>query len=226
MTLFDRLFNKYVRWDAMPNFFFVCESRRFLFISISKNACTTLKHLSYELDTGHPFACVDPWEIHDHFGYAPVPGCIIDRRDRAQLAQLADYTRFVVYRDPTERFLSAYADKVQPGSVGADFFVKSGLIGLPLDPFLDVVQEVLSLRDPLLIDEHLRPQHLCFEPADVDFVVPIQHLTRFLEERFGVAPKRRFNAGRTPPPEATAHQRERIRDLYHRDYEIVPNYQP
>jgi Sulfotransferase family len=226
MRLLNRLFKKDVRRDAMPNLFFVCESRRFLFLSISKNACTTLKHLSYELDTGHPFACGDPWEIHDHLGYAPIPGRVIDRRDRAQLAKLAGYTRFTVYRDPVERLLSAYADKVPPGSVGADFFVKRGLIGMALDPFLDVVEQVLSLQDPLLMDEHLRPQHLCFEPADVEFVVPIEHLTRFLAQRFGVAPTRRFNAGRAKPPEASPRQRARIRELYHRDYQIVPNYEP
>lgn len=226
MRLLDRLFNKYARRDAMPNLFFVCESRRFLFLSISKNACTTIKHLIYELDTGHPFACEDPWEIHDQMGYAAVPGRVIDRRDRAQLAALADCTRFTVYRDPVERLLSAYADKIPPGSVGADYFVKRGLVGMALDPFLDVVEQVLSLSDPLLMDEHLRPQHLCFAPGDVEFVVPIEHLTRFLAQRFGARPTRRFNAGRAKPPEISARQRDRIRELYHRDYEIVPNYEP
>src|SRR6185503_9734097 len=94
------------------NLFFACHSRRFIFLSIAKNACTTLKHLSYELDSGHPFPATDPRWIHDHLGYRPVPGRIIDRRDRAQLAQYSGYTRFVVYRDPIERILSSYADKV------------------------------------------------------------------------------------------------------------------
>jgi hypothetical protein len=225
MRLLDRLFHKYARRDAMPNLFFVCASRRFLFLSISKNACTTLKHLCYELDTGGPFACSDPWEIHDHFGYAPSPGRVIDQRDLAQLVALSDHTRFAVYRDPVERLLSAYADKIPPGSVGADYFVKRGMVGMALDPFLDVVEQVVSLRDPLLMDEHLRPQHLCFSPGDVEFVVPIEHLTHFLEQRFGVMPKRRFNAGRTKPPEISDRQRDRIRELYRRDYEIVPNYE-
>lgn len=208
---------------AAPDLFFVCSSRKFLFLAIAKNASTTMKNLIFELNEGRKFQSTNGSTVHDALGYAPVPGRVIDRRDRAQLAAFSDYTRFVVYRDPVERLMSTYNDKATANTVPHRFFQEHGLIGLELDPFLVAVKDILEQDDPLLIDEHLRPQYLSYSPADVDFVVTIEQLNSFLWERFGIRHRDRHNAGSSDRIRPNDTQQRFIRSLYRNDYSIRSN---
>ena len=59
---------------------------------------------------------------------------------------------------------------------------------------------------------------------DVHYIVPIESLTEFLWDKFGVsyaARRNRHTGVKIVPTEA---QVERIRALYREDYDIVPNY--
>ena len=66
-----------------------------------------------------------------------------------------------MYRDPVDRFLSLYHNKVLWPPNPHPFYTKMRLEGLALDPFLDVVEEVLQIRNALHMDDHIRPQARC-----------------------------------------------------------------
>ena len=215
--------SRYAWPAAAPDLFFVCNSHKFLFLAIAKNASTTMKNLIFELDEGREFRSTDGSGVHDALGYAPVPGRVIDRRDRAQLAAFSDFTRFVVYRDPVERLMSTYNDKVTASAEPHRFFQEHGLTGLGLDPFLVAVEEILEQHDPLLIDEHLRPQYLSYSPTDVDFIVTIEELNSFLWERFGIRQRGQHNAGSPDRIHPSDSQQRCIRSLYRNDYSIRSN---
>ncbi len=104
--------NRYTREDAMGNLYFLCPQKKFMFLSISKNACTSLKHLLYIEENSRLFEPQGNSGIHEYWGFWERPGRIVDRRNQAVLSQYPDYLRFVVYRDPVERFISTYFNLV------------------------------------------------------------------------------------------------------------------
>lgn len=218
---------RYADKHALKNLYFVSHAKKFMFISISKNACTALKALLYRLEYGKDFPDPGPYGgVHHFFGYKERKGNVevIDRRNRKALEPYLDYVRFVVYRDPVARFLSCYHNKVLWPGQPQPHFTRFRLEGMALDPFLDVVEETLRIPDPLLIDEHIRPQARYFTREDVNYVVDIKALPAFLEEQCGVTglPRRNEHVGVKLVP--TDRQADRIRALYQEDYVIVPNY--
>ena len=93
-----------------------------------------------------------------------------------------------------------------------------------LDAFIDVTECILRIENTLHIDEHLRPQVSCFQPEDVDYIVPIEKLSEFLHAEFGIQPEPPSNQTTLPRIKPTAEQIERIRKLYVCDYAIEPNW--
>ena len=70
------------------------------------------------------------------------------------ISHSARYTRFAVYRDPVERFLSVYYDKVSPlrspGKPVRKDFSASGIIDADIDTFLDFTEMELQKENSLL----------------------------------------------------------------------------
>ena len=215
----------YVRRKAMPNLFFLCHKHRFMYLAISKNASTSLKFLMWQEETGGRGDAA-PGATHRYWGFKPVPGRLIDRGDRAQLAAYPDYTRFTVYRDPVSRFLSAYHNRVLFSDLAHPFYTGKRLSGMGLEQFIAVTESMLKIENRLHIDEHLRPQAWCFKPTDVDYIVPIEHLHAFLKSHFGIENEQQANRTVLPRVEATGAQLDRIRDLYRCDFGIRPNWSP
>jgi hypothetical protein len=211
----------------MPNLFFVSHAKRFMFLSVSKNACSSLKLILHRLEYGRDFRPGAKYpNIHTFWGFSEWTGkgTKIDRRSKRKLSRHSDYLRFAVYRDPVDRFLSLYHNKVLWPPAPNPYYTGLRLEGLALDPFLDVVEEALLIRNPLRIDEHIRPQNRYYTEEDVEYIVPIDALTDFLAEKFGVTDLPRGNKHkgvRIAPSEA---QLDRIRTLYREDYDLVPNY--
>jgi glycosyltransferase involved in cell wall biosynthesis len=215
--------NAYVRRKAMPNLFFLCHRHRFMYLGVSKNASTSMKHLIWHEE--NPEAGQDaPDAIHRYWGFTATEGRTIDIGDRAQLSEYADYLKFAVYRDPVSRFLSAYHNKVLFPPKPHVFYTMKRLEGMGLDQFIRVAESVLKIGNPLHIDEHLRPQAWCYQPADVDWIVPIGQLQAFLRENFGFSREQNRNKTVLPRLKVTEEQKERIRQLYACDYSIEPNW--
>ncbi|MBQ0933777.1 sulfotransferase family 2 domain-containing protein [Ideonella paludis] len=122
---------------------------------IPKVACTSIKEFLFELMHGEPFTpslIDDSTHVHQFFDRRLVP------------INFADH-RIIVVRDPIQRFLSGYSNRVlhhkelteeyilrQPN--GAAFLAKN----LPTTPDIDVfVENFESYRAVATIDHHFRP---------------------------------------------------------------------
>ena len=92
----------------------------------------------------------------------------------------AGYRRFAVWRDPVSRTLSLWIrfcileKRYEP-------FGSAGLFGCNLRKFVEWISEKLR-RNGVHVDFHFRRQIDFYSPADVDDIVPIEHLTAYLKE--------------------------------------------
>ncbi|MDX2419094.1 MAG: sulfotransferase family 2 domain-containing protein, partial [Xanthomonadales bacterium] len=213
----------YARKEAMTNLFFLCHKHQLMFLGISKNASTTLKHIMYREEFGADTQEV-PAEIHRFWGWGPHADRAIETHKAKDVEAYSGYTRFAIYRDPVSRFLSAYHNMVLYSKVPHEFFVENRLEGMALDHFIDVTATILKMNNPLHIDEHLRPQAWQYRPDDVDYIVPLESMSDFLESRFGIQPGPVHNKTRLPRISASEQQLERIREIYACDYAIKPNW--
>jgi len=213
----------YARKGAMLNLFFLCHKHQLMFLSISKNASTTLKHIMYREEFGVDTKDI-PSKIHKIWGWKARAGRAIETHDAKGLQDYSGYTRFAVYRDPVARFLSAYHNKVLYSNYPHIYYVKNRLEGMGLDHFINVTATILKMKNPMHIDEHLRPQACYYQPADVDYIVPLESLSEFLESRFGIQAGPVHNKTRLPRIKPSKQQIEKIREMYACDYAIKPNW--
>jgi hypothetical protein len=214
-----------LNFEFDPGGFLVCHSKQFMFVVIAKNASTTLKRLVHSLDYPEHKSISDTEEIHEFFGYS------YDNKLRVPLTESniyhsSRYTRFAVYRDPVERFLSVYYDKVSPlrssGKPVRKYFSASGIIDADIDTFLDFTEMELQKENSLLQDEHLRRQSSFYEPSNVDFIVPLEELNTFLIEHLDINTSGYFNkSSRSASTRITEKQKEILELLYKDDYELL-----
>ncbi len=216
---------RYERRGSMPNLFFVSHRHRLMFLSVSKNASTSLKKIMYREEFGHD-ANDEGKGVHEAWGWRATPGKSLSVDDHEGIAAYPDYRRFVVWRDPVSRFLSAYHNRVLFAEFEHPFYLRKRLEGMGLEQFINVTERVLQIDNPLHMDEHLRPQHLCYDPSDVQDIVPIQHLKAYLLSQFGIATPPPLNETVLPRLPASEKQLARIRALYAKDYEIEPGWTP
>lgn len=82
--------NRYERPDAMGNLYFLCPQRAFMFLSISKNACTSLKHLLYVQEHDRAYVPVKGRGIHERRAGSllgiKTPERRLDRRSPGRMA--------------------------------------------------------------------------------------------------------------------------------------------
>jgi len=213
----------YARKRAMPNLFFLCHKHRLMFLGVSKNASTSLKKIMRREEHGE-ITSEDLYHIHKIWGWSATPGRIIELGDAKALEAYRGYTRFAVYRDPVSRFIAAYHNKVLYSQPEHRFFTKNRLEGMGLDHFINVTESILRIANPLHIDEHLRPQAWYYRAEDVDYIVPIERLSEFLQTEFGIQAERGLNRTLLPRIIPSENQLERIRKLYECDYTIRPNW--
>lgn len=211
----------YVRKKAMPNLFFLCHRHRLMFMAVSKNASSSLKQVMYREEHG----CKESQKkIHELWGWQPSAQRAIDIADTKGLSAYREYVRFVVYRDPVDRFLSTYHNKVLYSEIRHPTYAGKRLEGMGLEQFINVTEAVLKIDNPLHIDEHIRRQSDYYSTDDVDWIVPVEKLDEFLHKEFGIKAMPMENKTALPRLKATSEQIERIRNLYARDYQIKPNW--
>lgn len=213
----------YTRKKAMPNLFFLCHKHRLMFAGVSKNASTSLKDIMYREEFG--IADSSKLEhVHQLWGWHAQAGRSIELGDTKSFEAYPGYTRFAVYRDPVSRFMSTYHNRVIYNGIAHPFYIGNRLEGMGLEQFINVVEALIRIENPLHIDEHLRPQSWCYEPGDIDYIVPIESLSEFLQVKFGISPRPRHNTTALPRIHPTRQQRERIHKIYACDYAIETNW--
>ena len=194
-----------------------------MFVVIAKNASTTLKRLVHSLDYPEHEPLTGTEAIHEFFGYS------FDNQARVPLTAsskscASGYTTFAVYRDPVERFLSIYYDKVSPTRSPdkslRGYFSTNGLIDADMETFIRFTEQELQKDSPLLQDEHLRRQSSFYDPSSVDLIVPLEKLDSFLIEHLNIDTGRHFNkSGHTTT--LPRKQRDMLITLYKDDYKLL-----
>jgi len=210
--------------DAYNSLFFASEKKKFLFLSIAKCGCSTLKHLIYKIEHG---VDLEGENIHEHFGYSHRPPSVysLDRPDELNKLVVGGYLRFAVWRDPLERSVSTYVQKILGENVMTKFF--EPLHRCSFDDYLDVCEQVVGELAPNDMEEHIRPQSEFYRQGDIDELVSLTDLDQFLIEQFNLPSPSRVNVTNSASVFVPSEQQaQRIREIYRADYELTPTWKP
>lgn len=193
----------------MGNYYLVNRRRNWAAVCISKNACTSLKMMVL---TDHGIESAGKGSIHNRIGYSadsPFLQAVAQGRPPGCFC-------FAVWRDPVERFISAFRhfalDGVQQGR----------LAHLPRhhpEAWVEFAEEHLR-RPALEQDEHFRRQTDYYDRKDIDLVVTLDALGGWFAGRgWGRLPHTNRSHTTFALPESLA---ARIRVLYAADYDLRP----
>lgn len=116
-----------------------------IYIPIPKNACSSIKHALYQIEFGKDF----DYEFHREWGYQNIHDFYNKRADAftslKKVKQRDDLFRFAVVRDPVERFLSCYGNRVLELEDLKKDETKLEKLGLPVKPDLQTFIHNLDL---------------------------------------------------------------------------------
>lgn len=206
----------YTWTSAAQPMFYACHSKAFLFLPIAKCGSTSVKRLIVDLDD----ISGNRERPHDLLGFSPRVGRVICPDDFAQLSLYSSYRRFSVYRDPVERVLSCFRDKIMGGNEPHLFFEQSGLINISLSRFLEKLPNILGVRPKSWIDEHLRPFSWDYSQSHLQDLVELSAMNAYFDNRYGVTLPA-LNESRSALPQVTAAQADFIKELYWEDYRFI-----
>lgn len=151
------------------------------YVSAPKVACTSLKHMFFEVENKRPFKAFTAngktFYVHEFYkghNFADLPH-----------ARIADHVRLTVVRDPVQRLLSSYSNRVVHHQELSQQKAGPALrkAGLLPDPDLGLFIEQLGAYCAAVtsIGHHTRSlvQILGRDPAYFDTVYPIERLDEF-----------------------------------------------
>jgi hypothetical protein len=202
--------------------FFCSHVHKFLFLSIPKCGCTSVKTLIVKDFTECEESPVTDW-VHGRLGYAHSPPYVYSVEYPELISDLRHrgYLAFAIYRDPVERLISLYRNKIAEEYGSHDLFRRH--FGCDFEMFLRLVESQFETQPLSEIEHHIRPQAHWTTRARLDFIVPIVHLNDFANQvlRAEVTVANSSNSNLVVVSED---QKRRIEALYSMDYEIIPNW--
>jgi hypothetical protein len=208
---------------------------RYLYVSVPKTGCTKIKKTLQDAESGRVLD-------HSHRVHAPIFSPLLEPIDDVATLQKAmtsrDWFRFGFVRNPFERILSCYLDKI----VGVQSERQRLLPILGLDaadpaPTFDVFVRLIARQRDSERDIHWASQHYLLRPDLVDytFVGRFERLPADLQhvcDRLSISPlestgKKEHDAGRAPEMTHYYGEAERsvIAEAYRRDFETF-GYDP
>jgi hypothetical protein len=201
--------------------FYPCPSASFLFLAISRCGSTSVKTAILQQMGRLPGGI---YEVHDELGYQPNGSTCISPVDMTE-PPFDGYTSFAIYRDPIDRFRSIRRWYLTHGSMRGRW---QGLTDEPgpydYDFLIDLAKAELSAQRIEAIDEHLRPQLLYHQLVPpLDWIVPLDRLTRFMEQVLGVDVPQRHTTTLVEDHAPDAAQEAEIRMLYADDF-LIPTW--
>lgn len=196
---------------------------------VPKVACTSLKYMFYEVENGKRF---EPFRINGKLvkihGLYPSP-----LFDDCPHAQMADHTRLALVRDPVERVLSCYGNRVVASKELSEAKAGKKLKELGLKPNPTLQEFIARLKRyrkaHRSIAHHSRPlsDFLGKNPDYFTRIYPLREIGSFVEEVSKIV-GRPLEAERlqtrgpkfSPETDLTEEERAKIRRIYAEDYEI------
>ena len=207
--------------------------QKLIYIPIPKNACTSIKHALHEIEFGKTFnASQNEYSrFKSHHDY-------YNKRSDAftginELQNKTGYFRFTVVRDPVERLLSCYRNRVV--DLGDLKSSKSALIskGLPPEPDLNTFIRYLKRYRKInkSIEHHSRPQSrfLGGTLRYFDRVYPMEQLDLLFDKLTDFYPGltiRKHKSGGTKVNfnKLSENSLQEIIDFYKEDYKLLSKY--
>lgn len=131
-----------------------------IYIPIPKNACTSLKHAMHYLEYQKPY----DFSTYHEYGYQNLHDFYNKQKNAftsvESLKKKSDAFRFAIVREPVDRFLSCYGNRVLELGDLHESKTEFDKMGLPVDPGLDAfVQHLEQYRSVnSSIRHHTRPQ--------------------------------------------------------------------
>ena len=119
-----------------------------------------------------------------------------------------------------ERLVSAYKYFILERTFNQYMYMCNLYQDCSFERFLSFVEFELGKANPLWQDEHIRRQSDFYTSADVDCIVPLSKLNRFLAERGVDMPEEKANATSVRFELKDEKQIAKIKELYRLDYEI------
>ena len=195
------------------------------FVVIPKNAITFLKKLAIYFRTDEIIENKDN-EVHKIVGYHNASSTYL-----VPVSQMPQYEKengrilkFAVWRDPVKRFISCYKYFCLERNYDPYFHYVDLYQNSSVEYFLNFVGLELSKSNPEYQNEHLRRQSDFYQPDDVDFIVPLNKLNRFLTEHEIPLIEDKANTTSVKFELNSSKWEEKIKELYQADYNIKVNY--
>ncbi|WP_138432113.1 sulfotransferase family 2 domain-containing protein [Fodinibius saliphilus] len=211
----------------------VLPGHQLIYIPIPKNACSSIKHLLYELEFDQEYNYKEHREwgyqnIHDYYHKRPqaftgVKSLEADSRNII----------FAVVRDPVKRFISCYRNRVidlQDLKCSQKELEKRGLPVIPdINFFVDHLIDYSNINTSL--EHHLRPQYLFLGNSltYLDEIFTLSELSK-LEERLqkynsNIELRSEKSGGSSYSlQDLTRESLEKVIDYYSRDYKLLEDY--
>ncbi|MEX2435867.1 MAG: sulfotransferase family 2 domain-containing protein [Balneolaceae bacterium] len=209
---------------------------KLIYIPIPKNACTSIKQAFHMIEFGRTFdtnlPVNDPYvDIHDY--YKKHSGAFTSLN---KLKSQSEFTRFAIVRDPVERLISCYRNRVvDQGDLQADL---SALKKMKLSAEPDLSTFVVNLKEYQMasksIEHHSRPQSAFLGGSIkyLDHIFPIERMDDLHEMLRKISPdlkmlNRKSRGTKVEFSELTPNGLEAAIRFYKIDYELLNRfYQP
>lgn len=206
---------------------------KLIYIPIPKNACTSIKQALHEIEFGKPFnAAVDKnklfSEVHDY--YLKRPDAFTGKEE---LDARSGYTRFTVVRDPVERLISCYRNRVLDLgdlSKSSTALRRKGLSSEPdLNTFVINLDQYRKISNS--IEHHSRPQSV-FLGGSIRYLDKIYRMkdlealfNLLKEDKPDLTPRRRKTGGTKFGLEKLSEKAFRkLLHFYSDDYTLLTEY--
>lgn len=207
--------------------------KKLTYVSAPKVACTSLKHMFFEIENGFRFTPFHANGQMKHIHNTVYPGKVFENLPHKRIA---DHTRLCVVRDPLKRFLSCYSNRVVhhgelgPKRIPQAFKDRGALPNPTLKQFIDRFE--IYHEAAQTIRNHSRPfvNILGRDPGYFHGIYRIEEIEVFrgrVAEIVGGEPVlRRHQTGgpKLSPDDLTAAEVRKIRALYEEDYDIFGRF--
>jgi len=182
-------------------------------IEVPRCGCTTLKTIAAE---DHFVLTEDVINIHEFLGYDNVTSNGIIQPYTTPV----DLFTFAVWRNPIDRAISRWRSFTQDEDNAPKSFSAFKMTGFT--EYAKGIKEMMLKYGSTNIDVHVRRQCDFYNMRDIDLLVPLPLLNKFLLERFGYMPMPKLTSSKAirTHNQITEEGKNIINKIYSKDLEL------